>query len=138
MNASGWIMIIVTIVLFFRPEYSSLSAQKAEEESLKKMNLYSVYRDMWKIIKLPSMKMLFVILLTSKLAFSAADNISLLKLSEKGFPQEMMALSVVITFPFEIFFPIILGKLAQKSPHKTLGPVSIVSLQRLNLLVFNI
>jgi hypothetical protein len=126
MRFSGWVMIIVTVFLFFKSEYSSIEAQKQEYEALKKMNIKSVYQDMWKVIKLPSMKTLFAMLLTSKIAFSAADNISLLKLSEKGFPQEMMALSVVITFPFEIFFPIILGKMAQRAPLKTLGPVSFL------------
>ncbi len=123
MKFSGWIMILVTALLLFKSEYSSSAIEQQEIESLKKMSIKSVYYDMWKVVKLPSMKTLFIILLTSKIAFSAADNVSLLKLSEKGFPQEMMALSVVITFPFEIFFPIVLGKMAQRSPLKTLGPV---------------
>lgn len=111
----GALMILVTFGLLFKPERFDPATDR--------MSILSVYRDMWRVICLPSMRSLFFVLLTAKIAFSAADSVTILKLSEKGFPQEMMALSVVITFPFEIFVPILLGKLNQKTPHKSLGPV---------------
>eukprot|EP00475_Leptophrys_vorax_P013550 TRINITY_DN19921_c0_g2_i1.p1 TRINITY_DN19921_c0_g2~~TRINITY_DN19921_c0_g2_i1.p1 ORF type:complete len:300 (-),score=72.98 TRINITY_DN19921_c0_g2_i1:31-930(-) len=110
-------MIFVTILLLFKHEERDVASEN--------LRITSVYKDMWKVICLPSMRSLFFILLTAKVAFSTADNVTLLKLSEKGFPQEMLATSVVITFPFDIFFPILLGKLSQRSPNKSLGPYII-------------
>jgi hypothetical protein len=114
MNLAGYLMVIVTVFLFFKKE-------AMDNENL---NVMSVYKDMWKVVCLPSMRTLFFVMLTGRIAFAAADNTTMLKLREKGFPQQMLALSVVITFPFEIFFPILLGRMAQRTPHKSLGPVS--------------
>ena len=49
-------------------------------------------------------------MLTCRVAFAAGDNITVLKLIEKGFPKESLAMLVVVMFPF--------GQQTQRSMHK--------------------
>lgn len=44
------------------------------------------------------------------MAFVAGDNITVLKLIERGFPKENMAMMVVILFPFELVSPILISR----------------------------
>ena len=44
----------------------------------------------------------------------AADNILVLKMTEKGFPKEHMAVMVVALFPFELLFPVLVGGWASR------------------------
>ena len=69
----------------------------------------SLYKQIYHILTLPPIQQLVVVLLTSRLAFTAADNITVLKLTEYGFPKEHMAVMVFFLFPFELVFPVIVG-----------------------------
>lgn len=82
-----------------------------EEEE---MSLKETYARMWRILKLKPVQQLGLILLTCRLAFSCADNITVLKLIEKGFPKETMAMLVVFMFPFDLLFPIFVGRWSNK------------------------
>jgi PAT family acetyl-CoA transporter-like MFS transporter 1 len=50
------------------------------------------------------MKSFMVVLLTAKIGFIANDAVTALKLLEKGFSKEDLALAVLIDFPFQIIF----------------------------------
>ncbi|XJO70465.1 hypothetical protein BDV3_000138 [Batrachochytrium dendrobatidis] len=63
-----------------------------------------VYHTMVKIIMLPHMKTFIAVLLVAKLGFVANDAVTGLKLLEKGFSKEDLALAVLIDFPFQIVF----------------------------------
>ncbi|CAN6653684.1 hypothetical protein TRVA0_026S01948 [Trichomonascus vanleenenianus] len=63
-----------------------------------------VYRSMYRVLKLHNIQMLIAVHLVSKFAFQANEAVTNLKLVEKGFSKEDMALTVLIDFPFEIIF----------------------------------
>ena len=73
-------------------------------------SLLDLYRQIYDVLCLRSIRWLVLVLLTSRLAFVAADNISVLKMTEKGFPKEHMAAMVFFLFPFELIFPIMVGR----------------------------
>lgn len=50
------------------------------------------------------MKKFVIILMTAKLGFICHEAVTSLKLVEKGFSKEDMALSVLLDFPLQIFF----------------------------------
>lgn len=125
----GIIMIAFTVFLLIF---------KQEKPYNQSSSIKSVYLDMWKVICLPSMRNLVFVLLTSKLGFIATDNVTNLQLTSKGYPQEMMALSVLIAFPFEIIFPIIISSISQRAPLKSLGPFLLGYPLRLLLCVLGV
>ena len=89
----GWTYLVVTI---------GLAVWKREEKTKERDGILSVYRSMWGILKLRNIQSIIIIHLIAKLGFQANDAATNLKLIEKGFSQEDMALTVLIDFPFEI------------------------------------
>lgn len=63
-----------------------------------------VYRRMISVVKLSNVKTFIVLLLISKIAFQANEGATDLKLLDKGFAREDLAITVLIDFPFEIIF----------------------------------
>lgn len=63
-------------------------------------------------------------LLTCKLGFVVADAVTPMKLVEKGFRKDNLALIVTIAFPFEFIFAILAGRISSRS-NGTLDPVSL-------------
>ena len=70
----------------------------------------SGYKTLIEIIKLPTVSAFAMILLSFKFGFSAYDAVAPLKLLEKGFPKEYLALTVLIDFPFQM----VMGFMAAK------------------------
>lgn len=97
----GWIYIFVTIglVLF-----------KREELSKDQDGIMEVYRSMWSILKLKNIQLIIVLHLIGKIGFQANDAVTSLKLLDKGFGQDNMALVVLIDFPIEIALGYYAGK----------------------------
>jgi len=83
--------------------------------------LKSTYMRMWRTIQLPAIRQLIFVLLTSKIAFAASDNLTVLKLVEHGFPKEKMAMMAFLLFPFELIYPLIVGRW-QKMAKQPLEP----------------
>ncbi|KAF8981850.1 hypothetical protein BGZ46_002196 [Entomortierella lignicola] len=80
---------------------------KKEERSQTEQNeidIKSVYKIILRIIRLPHMKSFTIVLLTAKIGFIANSAVTALKLLEKGFSKEDLALAVLIDFPFQIIF----------------------------------
>ncbi|KAF9196461.1 hypothetical protein BGZ50_000081 [Haplosporangium sp. Z 11] len=63
-----------------------------------------VYKIILRIIRLPHMKSFMIVLLTAKIGFIANGAVTALKLLEKGFSKEDLALAVLIDFPLQIIF----------------------------------
>ena len=61
-----------------------------------------VYRSMWGVLRLKNIHTIIVVHLIAKIGFQANDGVTNLKLVDKGFSQEDLALTVLIDFPFEI------------------------------------
>ncbi|KAK3808374.1 MAG: acetyl-coenzyme A transporter 1 [Benniella sp.] len=68
------------------------------------IGIKSVYKIILRIIRLPHMKSYILVLLTAKIGFIANGAVTALKLLEKGFSKEDLALAVLIDFPFQIIF----------------------------------
>ncbi|KAF9430110.1 hypothetical protein BGZ94_008314 [Podila epigama] len=75
-----------------------------KEQDEEEIGIKSVYKIILQIIRLPHMKSFMIVLLTSKIGFIANDAVTALKLLEKGFSKEDLALAVLIDFPFQIIF----------------------------------
>lgn len=69
-----------------------------------------VYKSMVGILKLRNIQAIIVIHLIGKIGFQANDAITNLKLLDKGFSEEDMALTVLIDFPFEISLGYLAGR----------------------------
>ncbi|KAG0331549.1 hypothetical protein BG000_010783 [Podila horticola] len=94
-----WAMMYLAITLW-------LVFMKKEDKELEEENIdiKSVYKIILRIIRLPHMKSFMLVLLTAKIGFIANDAVTALKLLEKGFSKEDLALAVLIDFPFQIIF----------------------------------
>lgn len=83
-------------------------------------SLKSVYKSMFQVLKLPTIQSFIVVHLVCKIAFQANEGATNLKLLEKGFGREDLAITVLIDFPFEIVFGYYVAKWSSgKDP---LGP----------------
>lgn len=101
----GWVYIIVTIGLGFL---------KREEKSQNEDGVWDVYRIMWGILKLKNVQTIIIVHLIAKIGFQANDGVTNLKLLDKGFGKDNMALTVLIDFPFEIGLGYYAGMWSQK------------------------
>ncbi|KAI5293602.1 hypothetical protein KEM52_005388 [Ascosphaera acerosa] len=97
----GWMYLIITV---------GLAVLKKEERSKDKEGIVSVYKTMWGVLQLKNVQTLIVVHLIAKIGFIANDAVTNLKLLDKGFGQENLALVVLIDFPFEIALGYYAGK----------------------------
>ena len=89
----GWAYLAVTL---------GLAILKREEKSNDKDGIIEVYKSMWGVLKLRHIQSIIIIHLIAKIGFQANEAVTNLKLIDKGFSQEDLALTVLIDFPFEI------------------------------------
>jgi hypothetical protein len=66
------------------------------------MSIKAVYKTIWQICQLRHVQLLIIMHLFAKVGFAANDAASGLKLVEKGFRREDLAIVVLIDFPFQI------------------------------------
>ncbi|KAF9535740.1 acetyl-coenzyme A transporter 1 [Crepidotus variabilis] len=66
------------------------------------MSIIGVYKQIWAICKLKHIQLLIIVHLFAKIGFAANDAGTSLKLVEKGFKREDLAVVVLIDFPFQI------------------------------------
>ncbi|KAL0950664.1 hypothetical protein HGRIS_007449 [Hohenbuehelia grisea] len=66
------------------------------------MSIKGVYKTIWTICKLKHVQMLIVVHLFAKIGFAANEAATSLKMVEKGFKREDLAIAVLIDFPFQI------------------------------------
>ena len=103
----GWAYLIVTI---------GLAVLKREERSRERDGIIEVYKVMWGILKLKNIQTFIIVHLIAKIGFQANDAVTNLKLLDKGFSQEDLALTVLIDFPFEIGLGYYGGKWSSSYP----------------------
>lgn len=137
LKLAGIIYIIVTIyVIWYTTEHPAannrplpLSVKKDDEKPAAieynedvtsgNTSLLHVYRSFFKILRLPSVKSLILIHFISKFAFQCNEGATNLKLLEKGFKREDLAISVLIDFPFEIIFGYYVAKWSSDSSYNS-------------------
>ncbi len=104
---AGWAYLIVT---------AGLATLKREEKTKERDGIMEVYRSMLGVLKLKNIQSIIVIHLIAKIGFQANDAVTNLKLLDKGFSQEDMALTVLIDFPFEISLGYYAGRWSTSNP----------------------
>ena len=102
---AGWAYIVVTV---------GLAVLKREEKTKNEDGIWDVYKIMWGVLKLKNIQTIIVVHLIAKIGFQANDGVTSLKLLDKGFGTENMALTVLIDFPFEIALGYYAGKWSQE------------------------
>lgn len=106
----GLVYIVITafVAFFVTEEPSHLKKVKKDEMKVSNSNksklqdVLDVYKSMGKVLKLHNIQMFILIHLISKIGFQANEGATNLKLLEKGFAKEDLAITVLIDFPFEI------------------------------------
>ncbi|KAJ3348168.1 hypothetical protein HDU83_001530 [Entophlyctis luteolus] len=92
----GAMFIVCDLWLIFVKK-EDLEFHESEEEGIQ-----VVYHQIFQVISLPNMKRLISMIMISKVGFAAHDSVTALKLLEKGFSKEDLALTVLIDFPIQI------------------------------------
>lgn len=103
----GWMYLAVTAGLAFL---------KREDRTKERDGIIEVYKVMGGILKLRNIQMIIIIHLIAKIGFQANDGVTNLKLLDKGFSQEDLALTVLIDFPFELGLGYYAGKWSSTYP----------------------
>ncbi|KAF2192804.1 hypothetical protein K469DRAFT_717402 [Zopfia rhizophila CBS 207.26] len=103
----GWAYLLVTF---------GLAIMKREERTKNTDGIWEVYKIMGGILKLKNIQTFIVIHLIAKIGFQANDAVTSLKLIDKGFSQEDLALTILIDFPFEVGLGYYIGKWCQTYP----------------------
>jgi hypothetical protein len=101
----GWAYIAVTI---------GLAIAKREERTKNEDGIWDVYKIMWGVLQLKNIQTIIIVHLIAKIGFQANDGVTNLKLLDKGFGTDNMALTVLIDFPFEISLGYYAGKWSQQ------------------------
>lgn len=96
-------------ILFFSTHKSQKDATSKEDEELE-LGIMDTYKMLFKMIMLPLMPATIIVLLTSKIGFSAADAVSGLKLIERGVPKDKLAMLAVPVIPLQIVLPWIISR----------------------------
>lgn len=129
----GWAYLIVTF---------ALAIFKREERTRERDGLLEVYRSMLGILKLKNIQSIIIIHLIAKIGFQANDAVTNLKLLDKGFSQEDLALTVLIDFPFEISLGYVAGRWSSTYPaiqvwsYAFIGRLVAASLAQLVVMAF--
>jgi MFS family permease len=97
----GWTYLIVTL---------GLALMKKEDRSNDRDGIVDVYKSMWGVLKLRHIQTIIIVHLIGKLGFQANDAVTSLKLIDKEFGQDNMALVVLIDFPIEMALGYYAGK----------------------------
>ncbi|KAN0061662.1 hypothetical protein ACQY0O_005653 [Thecaphora frezii] len=87
-------------LLFFKNE----DEETDQDEAAPDMGVSEVYSIMWRIVRLRHVQVFMAIHLVAKIGFQANEAVTGLKLVEKGFGKEDLALAVLIDFPFQLVF----------------------------------
>lgn len=104
---AGWAYLVVTL---------GLALLKREDKTEDRDGILEVYESMWGILKLKNIQSIIIIHLIAKIGFQANDAVTNLKLIDKGFSQEDLALTVLIDFPFEISLGYYAGRWSTSNP----------------------
>jgi len=103
----GWAYLAVTL---------GLAVLKREDPTKERDGIVEVYKSMLGVLKLKNIQSIIIIHLIAKIGFQANDAVTNLKLLDKGFSQEDLALTVLIDFPFEISLGYIAGRWSTTNP----------------------
>ena len=95
-------LVVTTLVCFFKHE-------KRQPYAEIKRDILSAYQQLVVILKLKPVQSYALVILTAKIGFAAAENVSGLKLVEAGLPREKIALIALPLVPVQIIMPLVIG-----------------------------
>ena len=97
-----------------RPQYAMPRGEetemRGEEMRGEEMGIRETYAAMYQVWQLPCVRLLAVVLMTSKVAFATADSVTTLKLQDKGVSKETMAMLGVAFTPVALCLPALISK----------------------------
>uniref|UniRef100_UPI00398F470A acetyl-coenzyme A transporter 1 isoform X2 n=1 Tax=Pristiophorus japonicus TaxID=55135 RepID=UPI00398F470A len=99
-------MVTTTLVMVLKKENLGQTAL----HDVAQQGIMETYKSLICIIKMPAVLNFCIMLLTSKIGFSAADGVTGLKLVELGVPKEQLALLAVPMVPLQILLPFVISK----------------------------
>ena len=107
----GIVFLVTTtlIALFMTEKDKSRETPEGEQEELD-LGLIQAYKTLWKIIRLPMMPVMILLLFTKEFAFSAAEDMTNLKLIEFGVPSEKIAALSLPMIPVKIIVTFLITK----------------------------
>ncbi|XP_022162906.1 acetyl-coenzyme A transporter 1-like [Myzus persicae] len=104
----GWgilFILITTLVGLFKKEKDN-----SFEDDSEKIKVVQNYLLLWDILKLPSVRILAILMITSKIGYAATDNVSTLKLMDAGVSKEDLSIIDSVMSGVNIITPFIIGK----------------------------
>lgn len=110
----GWVFIVVTTLVAWLKRETN---QHTDEEI---HNLLDTYKQVIAIFKLRPVLMLALILLTSRIGFSAADAVSTFKMQEYGMPKTEIAIVSPVLMIIGLVLPAVVGHSVSSKPIDTL------------------
>ncbi|XP_060865229.1 acetyl-coenzyme A transporter 1-like [Metopolophium dirhodum] len=99
------IMLITTFIGIFKREMDNRL-----EEGHVQINVFKSYKLLWRIFKLPNIRVLAVALLTMKIGFSATDSVSKLKLIDAGVSKDDIMIITISMYIVKFIVPIVVSK----------------------------
>ncbi|XP_016657601.1 acetyl-coenzyme A transporter 1-like isoform X2 [Acyrthosiphon pisum] len=98
-------ILITTLIAIFKNEKDN----KLEEDHVK-LSIVQNYSLLWDILKLPSIQILALTLLTAKIGFAATDSLAILKLIDAGVPKENIMVIHTTILVLKIIVPLVIAK----------------------------
>uniref|UniRef100_A0A2S2QHE6 Acetyl-coenzyme A transporter 1 n=1 Tax=Sipha flava TaxID=143950 RepID=A0A2S2QHE6_9HEMI len=98
-------MLITTLIALFKKEKDN----RLEDDHVK-LNIFHNYLLLWDILKLPSVRIMALILLTAKIGFAATDSVSILKLIDAGVSKDSIMVIHTAMFAIKIILPLVVAK----------------------------
>jgi len=87
-----------------------------EEEQIEvEEDLKEAYAQLWRVVNLPSVRLLAILLMIARLGVLPAETAGPLKLLEKGVSKEALAGLVLVEFPIELLVAVVSGRWAASS-----------------------
>ncbi|KAA8499441.1 putative membrane protein [Porphyridium purpureum] len=105
--AAAMYLVVTGSLIFVKEANGSATNGSSSRE---RTEMYKTYEDLGALLRMPQLWRLGVALFIAKIGFAVHDNVTALKLLEKGFPRQTMALVALIQLPFEIAGTILVGK----------------------------
>uniref|UniRef100_A0A131YNZ3 MFS transporter, PAT family, solute carrier family 33 (Acetyl-CoA transporter), member 1 n=1 Tax=Rhipicephalus appendiculatus TaxID=34631 RepID=A0A131YNZ3_RHIAP len=100
-------MVTTTMVALLKHEQS---ATTTDEDGRSDLGIFQAYKMALRIFQLPSVRTLCIFLITAKVGFAVADNVTGMKLLEAGMRRENLALLAIPVAPIQILLPVIISK----------------------------
>ncbi|KAH7621278.1 hypothetical protein Ndes2526B_g03619 [Nannochloris sp. 'desiccata'] len=85
---------------------------ETEEQEQEEEDLREAYAQLWRVVNLPSVRLLAILLMIARLGVLPAETAGPLKLLEKGVSKEALAGLVLVEFPIELLVAVVSGRWA--------------------------